>query len=101
MKFKRPGRGPSGPRNLSGNVSGERAERPPKVADVADAPLIAPRVPLSPSEVRTILGSLMLTMFLAALDQTIVASSTMLPTCRGSLQRICWRRLRLRRCSAR
>ena len=39
---------------------------------------IAPRAPLSPSEVRTILMSLMLTMFLAALDQTIVA--TALPT---------------------
>src|SRR4030095_3253222 len=34
--------------------------------------------PLSPDEVRTILMSLLLTMFLAALDQTIVA--TALPT---------------------
>ena len=39
---------------------------------------MAPRAPLTPSEVRTILMSLMLTMFLAALDQTIVA--TALPT---------------------
>src|SRR5207253_1266581 len=38
----------------------------------------APRPPLTQSEVRTILMSLMLTMFLAALDQTIVA--TALPT---------------------
>ena len=39
---------------------------------------MAPRAPLTPDEVRTILMSLMLTMFLAALDQTIVA--TALPT---------------------
>ncbi len=49
-----------------------------EVIDISDAPPIAPRAPLSPSEVRTILMSLMLTMFLAALDQTIVA--TALPT---------------------
>jgi EmrB/QacA subfamily drug resistance transporter len=49
-----------------------------EVIDVSDAPPIAPRAPLSPSEVHTILLSLMLTMFLAALDQTIVA--TALPT---------------------
>src|SRR6185437_9757158 len=42
------------------------------------APPIAPPAPLLPGEVRTILMSLMLTMFLAALDQTIVA--TALPT---------------------
>ena len=81
MKFKRPGRGPSGPRILSGNISGERDARSQKVAegaDVADAPAAVSRVPLSQNEVRTILGSLMLTMFLAALDQTIVA--TALPT---------------------
>ena len=46
--------------------------------EISDAPPIAPRAPLTPSEVRTILMSLMLTMFLAALDQTIVA--TALPT---------------------
>ena len=48
------------------------------VIDINDAPPIAPRAALTPSEVRTILMSLMLTMFLAALDQTIVA--TALPT---------------------
>jgi EmrB/QacA subfamily drug resistance transporter len=48
------------------------------VIDISDAPPIAPRAPLSPREVHTILLSLMLTMFLAALDQTIVA--TALPT---------------------
>ena len=46
--------------------------------EISDAPSIAPRAALAPSEVRTILMSLMLTMFLAALDQTIVA--TALPT---------------------
>src|SRR3954449_5760628 len=48
------------------------------VIDLDDAPPIAPRAPLTPGEVHTILLSLMLTMFLAALDQTIVA--TALPT---------------------
>ena len=43
-----------------------------------EAPPSAPRGPLSESEVRTILLSLMLSIFLAALDQTIVA--TALPT---------------------
>lgn len=43
-----------------------------------DAPPLAPSAPLSQREVRTILLSLLLTMFLAALDQTIVA--TALPT---------------------
>ena len=46
--------------------------------ELGDAPRRSPRAPLTPSEVRTILLSLMLTMFLAALDQTIVA--TALPT---------------------
>src|SRR5438128_8043105 len=49
-----------------------------EVIDVSDAAPIAPPAPLAPDEVRTILVSLMLTMFLAALDQTIVA--TALPT---------------------
>src|SRR5438270_13302655 len=48
------------------------------VVDLDDAPPLAPRAPLTPGEVHTILLSLMLTMFLAALDQTIVA--TALPT---------------------
>jgi EmrB/QacA subfamily drug resistance transporter len=50
----------------------------PEVIDLEDAPPIAPRAALTSDEVRTILVSLMLTMFLAALDQTIVA--TALPT---------------------
>src|SRR5882757_560346 len=49
-----------------------------EVIDLSDAPPIAPHAPLTPGEVHTILLSLMLTMFLAALDQTIVA--TALPT---------------------
>jgi EmrB/QacA subfamily drug resistance transporter len=49
-----------------------------EVIELGDAPPIVPRAPLTPSEVHTILISLMLTMFLAALDQTIVA--TALPT---------------------
>jgi len=48
------------------------------VLQLGDAPPLAPQQPLSQREVRTILMSLMLTMFLAALDQTIVA--TALPT---------------------
>jgi EmrB/QacA subfamily drug resistance transporter len=57
----------------------EAAERSPaELIDVSDAPPIAPRTPLTPREIRTILISLMLAMFLAALDQTIVA--TALPT---------------------
>jgi len=50
----------------------------PDLIDLPDAPPIVPRAALSADEVRTILLSLMLTMFLAALDQTIVA--TALPT---------------------
>ncbi len=48
------------------------------IAEISDAAPIALRAPLTQGEVRTILTSLMLTMFLAALDQTIVA--TALPT---------------------
>ena len=53
-----------------------KAELPELAA--SEAPPLAPRVALSQREVRTILLSLLLTMFLAALDQTIVA--TALPT---------------------
>jgi EmrB/QacA subfamily drug resistance transporter len=58
------------------------AEELPELADefmaIAKPPSFAARAPLSQAEVRTILMSLLLTMFLAALDQTIVA--TALPT---------------------
>jgi EmrB/QacA subfamily drug resistance transporter len=59
-------------------IEGDLSLMPAEVIDIGDAPPLAPRAPLTQSEVRTILISLMLTMFLAALDQTIVA--TALPT---------------------
>ena len=59
-------------------AAGDRTPLPGQVIEISDAPPIAPQVPLTPGEVRTILMSLLLTMFLAALDQTIVA--TALPT---------------------
>ncbi|WP_292615168.1 MDR family MFS transporter [Nitrobacter sp. 62-13] len=74
-KLDQPGRDLSAPRISAGDSSREAATHS---TDDSDAPWIAPPVPLSRSEVRTILVSLMLTMFLAALDQTIVA--TALPT---------------------
>lgn len=76
--FERLGRGPSGPPILSGDAAPETAARSGKADGDAGAPPVVTPAPLSRSEVRTILVSLMLTMFLAALDQTIVA--TALPT---------------------
>src|SRR3954470_6700659 len=63
---------------LPDDIGRELSHITTEVIDVSDAPPIAPPAPLSPDEVRTILMSLLLTMFLAALDQTIVA--TALPT---------------------
>ncbi|MEY9482220.1 multidrug resistance protein [Bradyrhizobium ottawaense] len=63
---------------LPDDIAEELSRLPSEVISVDDAPSIAPPVPLSQDEVRTIVISLMLTMFLAALDQTIVA--TALPT---------------------
>src|ERR1700744_6487048 len=60
------------------DVARDLSQTPAEVLDLSDAPPLAPRAALTQSEVRTILMSLMLTMFLAALDQTIVA--TALPT---------------------
>jgi EmrB/QacA subfamily drug resistance transporter len=77
-KFEPQGREPVGSEMLSDDSVLDLARGPSRVIDVAEAPSIAPHAPLSQSEVRTILLSLMLTMFLAALDQTIVA--TALPT---------------------
>src|SRR6202162_2152962 len=74
-KFERHSRQPADQPTLPEAIAGELPRMP---AEVSDAPPIAPRAPLTPSEVRTILMSLLLTMFLAALDQTIVA--TALPT---------------------
>ena len=77
-KFERQSRQPADQQTLPEAIAGDLSRLPAEVIDVSDAPPIAPRAPLTPGEVRTILISLMLTMFLAALDQTIVA--TALPT---------------------
>ena len=77
-KFERQSRQPADQQTLPEAIVNELPQLPGEVIDISDAPPIAPRAALTPSEVRTILMSLMLTMFLAALDQTIVA--TALPT---------------------
>ena len=77
-KFERQSRQPADQQTLPEAIAGEFAQMPGEVIDISDAPPIAPKALLTPREVRTILMSLMLTMFLAALDQTIVA--TALPT---------------------
>src|SRR5438045_600067 len=77
-KFERQSRHPADQKALSEPIPAELSEQPAEVIDIRDAPPIAPPAPLTPGEVRAILLSLMLTMFLAALDQTIVA--TALPT---------------------
>jgi EmrB/QacA subfamily drug resistance transporter len=77
-KHERQSRLPAEPRSMGEEIEAELAEMPTEVIAISDAPPIAPRAPLTPDEVRAILVSLMLAMFLAALDQTIVA--TALPT---------------------
>src|SRR5258707_7582151 len=77
-KFERQSRQPADRQALPEAIPGDLSQMPADVIDISDSPPIAPRAPLTQSEVRTILMSLMLTMFLAALDQTIVA--TALPT---------------------
>jgi EmrB/QacA subfamily drug resistance transporter len=77
-KFERQSRHPADQQALRETIAGELSKIPTEVFEIGDAPPIAPKPPLTPSEVRTILMSLLLTMFLAALDQTIVA--TALPT---------------------
>jgi EmrB/QacA subfamily drug resistance transporter len=77
-KHQRQSLQPAEQQTLSETIERDLSEMPTEVLSIADAPPIAPRAPLTPGEVRTILMSLMLTMFLAALDQTIVA--TALPT---------------------
>jgi EmrB/QacA subfamily drug resistance transporter len=77
-KFERQSREPADQELLSEAMGRDLSRAPAEVIDLSDAPPLAPRAPLTPSEVRTILMSLLLTMFLAALDQTIVA--TALPT---------------------
>jgi EmrB/QacA subfamily drug resistance transporter len=77
-KFERQGRDAAERQPLPKSVTRNLSRLPADIIDLAEAPPIVPRAPLTQSEVRTILMSLMLTMFLAALDQTIVA--TALPT---------------------
>jgi EmrB/QacA subfamily drug resistance transporter len=77
-KFEPQSRLPADKQPLPKDIAGELARLPAEVIDLTDAPPIVPKAPLTPGEVRTILMSLLLTMFLAALDQTIVA--TALPT---------------------
>jgi MFS family permease len=78
-KFERQGRQPAKRQILPDATAAEVSQVPVDLLEIADAPPIAPpRAPLTSGEIRTILMSLMLTMFLAALDQTIVA--TALPT---------------------
>src|ERR1700738_2864010 len=77
-KFERQSRQPADQQTLPEAIAGDLSQIPGEVIDISDAPPIAPKAPLTQREVRTILMSLMLTMFLAALDQTIVA--TALPT---------------------
>ena len=77
-KHERQSPDPADQQTLSEAIERDLPELPTQVISIDDAPPIAPRAPLTPGEVRTILMSLMLTMFLAALDQTIVA--TALPT---------------------
>src|SRR3954471_1347539 len=75
MHERRP-RQPAAASILPEPVKGDSPERPAEV--IAIRPRTAAAAAQTHSEVRTILMSLMLTMFLAALDQTIVA--TALPT---------------------
>src|ERR1700680_276177 len=70
-KYERQSRHPADQQTLPEDIAGEIARLPTEVVELSDAPPIAPRAPLTPREVRTILMSLLLTMFLAALDQTI------------------------------
>src|SRR3981081_2691235 len=74
-KFDRPSRPPADQQALPETIAGDLSQMPAEVFDISDSPPMAPRAPLTQSEVRTILMSLMLTMFLAALDQTIVATA--------------------------
>jgi EmrB/QacA subfamily drug resistance transporter len=76
-KFEPQSRYPVGQQPLTGALARELPLADEGI-DFSDAPSIAPKAPLTENEVRTILLSLLLTMFLAALDQTIVA--TALPT---------------------
>src|ERR1700739_328901 len=78
-KYERQSQHRAGEQGLPKAIARDLSQMPGEVLDPSEAPSIAPaRPPLTQAEVRTILMSLLLTMFLAALDQTIVA--TALPT---------------------
>jgi EmrB/QacA subfamily drug resistance transporter len=77
-KFERQSRQASDRHILPEEIARKLPDAPAQVIAIPDAPPIAPRSPLTQAEIRTILMSLMVAMFLAALDQTIVA--TALPT---------------------
>src|SRR5579864_5129868 len=77
-KFERQNPGSAGRQIMSEAPAATVAPVPTEFPEISDAASMARRPPLTQREVRTILTSLMLTMFLAALDQTIVA--TALPT---------------------
>ncbi|WOH84205.1 MDR family MFS transporter [Bradyrhizobium sp. BEA-2-5] len=77
-KYERQSRIPADQATLPDDIADELSRLPSEVFELSEAPPLAPPAPLNPDEVRTIVISLMLTMFLAALDQTIVA--TALPT---------------------
>src|SRR5882672_5172731 len=76
--FERQSRRSADQELLSDSAADQLSQVSTEDIDVSDAPSIAPPAALTQDEVRTILISLMLTMFLAALDQTSVA--TALPT---------------------
>lgn len=63
---------------LSDEAAAELSHIPTEVLEIGEAPPLSPQPPLDAGEVRAILLSLLLAMFLAAIDQTIVA--TALPT---------------------
>src|ERR1700752_4389272 len=69
-KYERQSRFPADRQTLAEEIDAELPELPTEVLAVDDAPSLAPRAPLTAAETRTILMSLMVTMFLAALDQT-------------------------------
>jgi EmrB/QacA subfamily drug resistance transporter len=77
-KFERHGRQHAAAATLPEEIAAELPTLSPQALPVGKAPPKPSPAPLTPTEVRTILMSLLLTMFLAALDQTIVA--TALPT---------------------
>src|SRR5262245_23701771 len=76
--FERQGRRSADHDDSSDTIAEEICNLPTEVIDIGDATPLAAPAPLAKDEVRTIVISLMLTMFLAALDQTIV--TTALPT---------------------